>query len=97
MDSFRVVHLPACLFYYVCMCRFSGLVVFFLLTECFFEPGLDNALRVFGVHKDVTMNMELSQGTVVYRHVSALNVAPPRLCAATNCIIISCRFVIEEI
>ncbi len=25
-------------------------------------PGLDNALRVFGVHKDVAMNMELSQG-----------------------------------
>ena len=27
------------------------------------SAGLDNALRVFGVHKDVQMNMELSQGT----------------------------------
>ena len=24
--------------------------------------GLDNALRVFAIHKDVQMNMELSQG-----------------------------------
>lgn len=26
--------------------------------------GLDNALRVFGLHKDVHMNMELSQGVL---------------------------------
>ena len=26
--------------------------------------GLDNALRVFAIHKDVQMNMELSQGEV---------------------------------
>ncbi|XP_064385749.1 WD repeat-containing protein 36-like isoform X4 [Halichondria panicea] len=29
--------------------------------------GLDNALRVFGVHKDVAMNMELSQGSLLKR------------------------------
>ena len=42
--------------------------------EPFFNQtiGLDNSLRIFAVHKDVQMNMELSQGayllTVVYSH-----------------------------
>ena len=26
------------------------------------HTGLDNSLRVFAIHKDVQMNMELSQG-----------------------------------
>ena len=29
-----------------------------------FVLGLDNALRVFGLHKDVHMNAELSQGAI---------------------------------
>ena len=28
------------------------------------STGLDNALRVFAIHKDVQMNMELSQGEI---------------------------------
>ena len=34
---------------------------------CFHAPGLDNALRVSAIHKDVQMNMELSQGRSVHR------------------------------
>ena len=31
-----------------------------------YVTGLDNSLRVFAIHKDVQMNMELSQGESVY-------------------------------
>lgn len=37
-----------------------------MYAQCYLEyiysVGLDNALRVFAIHKDVQMNMELSQG-----------------------------------
>ena len=43
------------------------------LSFLLYRTGLDNALRVFGLHKDVHMNMELSQGVLLaYVHTDWL-------------------------